>query len=789
MQADLLQGFFLGDLLVEPVTGQVSGKTGSGHLPPKAAEVLLRLAEQPGEVVERSVLLDAVWGRGKGSPEALSHAVAEIRHVLEDHANDPRFIQTLPRRGYRLIVTPRPAASGSSAATLENLSNDGLPELPLFESLKRRGVIETAIAYMVTGWLIIQIADVVFDQLLLPRWAGTFVTLLVITGFPIALLLSWFLEFRDGRAYLDTRPDRATPTRRIGRAYLSTIGAMLVASVGVFVYDQFVGLPEEEVITPAEFVRAGLPPVQENSIAVLPFFNIDGSNETQIFAHGFAEDVINRLATIPGLAVAARGDAWTLAPNSASADVRRRLRVAYYLEGSVRIADGVIRVVVQLIDSETGFHIVSRDFERDLEAFNQVQREITDLTIANLKIALPADTQAFLNASYTATDVDAYVLYRRGREIYERPRTLETLDEVIDYYRQALELDPRYAAAHAGLCEAHVSRFEYSGEVEDIRKAETACNEAINENPRLYIVYAALGTLYRRTGQVDQAERAYDEALRINAQSVPSMVGLATIYRRQQKFEQAEELLRKAISLQPGNWRTIDSLGTFLFRLGRYNEAAAEYNKIVALDPTNSQAVGNLGSALMMAGDFEAAKDALEKALDRFPDGRFYSNLGIIYYYLGRFDDSVELQRAAVEESPSTTLLWLNLGDALHFADRTKQAEEAFRRAVDLAEAGLEIDPSAAELLTVLAWARQMLGDVDEALALIQRALSVAPKNPYSHYYLALVLTMNGDHDAAVRALNQAVELGYPVMMLTAEPYLEPLRSQREFRRLIARAK
>ena len=203
MSSDLLQGFYLGDFLVEPLKGQVTGRAGSAHLPPKAVEVLLSLAAAPGELVTRETLLTKAWGSGKGSPEALSHTVSEIRHALGDHADNPTFVQTLPRRGYRLVIDPVLAADHSASIVLGAKDGARHSDIGLLENLRRRGVLETALAYLIVGWLLIQIADIVFSQLPLPAWAGTFVTVLVIAGFPIAIVLSWYLEFRDGRAIVD----------------------------------------------------------------------------------------------------------------------------------------------------------------------------------------------------------------------------------------------------------------------------------------------------------------------------------------------------------------------------------------------------------------------------------------------------------------------------------------------------------------------------------------------------------------------------------------------------------
>jgi len=217
VNASLLQGFYLGDLLVEPMKGEVTGRGGSRHLPPKAVEVLLCLARNAGELVSRETLLEAGWGVGEGSHEALSHTVSEIRSALDDHADDPVYIQTLPRRGYRLAITPQFPSVHADSIVIGSPGGASVEDIGLFENLQRRGVLETAVAYMVLGWLLIQVADIVFAQLHLPAWAGTFVTVLVIAGFPVALVLSWYLEFRDGHAVVDD-------ARRQGRCRRASAG-------------------------------------------------------------------------------------------------------------------------------------------------------------------------------------------------------------------------------------------------------------------------------------------------------------------------------------------------------------------------------------------------------------------------------------------------------------------------------------------------------------------------------------------------------------------------------------
>ena len=786
MKAKLLQGFFLGDLFVEPLKGSVTGRGFSEKLSPDAVEVLLRLAHSPGSVVTREALLEKVWGAGNGDEDTLSQAVDEVREALHDTEENPEFVQALPRRGYRLIVEPRFPDDDEASTVLGTGSAPALDDLSFIQNIRQRGVLEAAVAYLVFGWLLIQVADVVFEQLLLPEWTGRFVTYFVIAGFPVVLLLSWYLEYRDGKAVLDTGTGVSRPRKRLTRTYLSVVGSLAFASIVVFAYDWFIGLPQPEVPLPSEPVaEQGPVEVDPNSIAVLKFLNVDGSEQTEIFASGFAEELINRLALLPGTAVSSRGDAWSLGPNPASADIRRRLRVAYYVEGSVRLVDDALSVNIKLVDSETGFQVTSRNLEAKIEDFNRVLRDITNVAVANLRIVLPEGTQSALNAMHEDADVDAFILYRHGKEIFEQPRTAESLTAAIDLYRQALALDQGYAAAHAGLCSAYVELYEETGGAEDIQQAEVACTAALRSDSRLHMVYSALGELYANAGRIADAEQAFENALAINAKDVQAMAGLADIYRRTQRFSEAEQLLTTAIDRQPGNWRAVNSYGSFLFAMGRYHDAAEQYRLVVSIDPDNVTARSNLGSALTLAGEFEEARQVLEETLAQQPIAYTYSSLGSIDYYRGDFDKSVEDFRQAAELTPSNAQIWLNMADSLHFAGREDEATEAYRRALELSSERLGIDSSDGVALTVRAWAEHRLGDSDAALELVDKSLQIDPGDPYTYYYDALIRYQTGDEDAALASLAAALEKGYPPGLLVAEPHLGEIRADDRFHAII----
>jgi tetratricopeptide (TPR) repeat protein len=786
VKAKLLQGFFLGDLFVEPLKSRVTGHGFSAQLSPDAVEVLLRLADSPGSVVTREALLEKVWGTGSGDEGALSEAITEIRQALRDTAENPTLIQALPRRGYRLTLEPRFPDDDEAGSVPGTRSSPALDDLGFIQNIRQRGVLEAALAYLVFGWLLIQVADVVFEQLLLPEWTGRFVTYFVIAGFPVVLLLSWYLEYRDGKAVLDTGAELSRPRKRLTRTYLSVVGSLAVASIAVFAYDRFIGLPQPEAPLPSEPVaEQGPVAVDPNSIAVLKFLNVDGSEQTEIFASGFAEELINRLALLPGTAVSSRGDAWSLGPNPASSDIRRRLRVAYYVEGSVRLVDDALSVNIKLVDSETGFQVTSRNLDAKIEDFNRVLRDITNVAVANLRIVLPEGAQSTLNAMHEDADVDAFILYRRGKEIFEQPRTVESLTAAIDLYRQALAQDPDYAAAHAGLCSAYVELYEETVGADDIRQAEVACNAALRSDSRLYMVHSALGELYASTGRIADAEQAFENALAINAKDVQAMSGLADVYRRTQRFSEAEQLLTTAIDRQPGNWRAVNSYGGFLFAMGRYHDAAEQYRLVVSINPDNATARSNLGGALTLAGEFEEARQVLEETLARQPIAQTWSGLGVIHYYLGDFEKAVEKLRRAAELAPSNALVWLNLADSLHFAGQADEATEAYLKARELGTERLEVDPSDGVALTILAWAEHMLGDSEAALKLVNESLDIDPGDPYTYYYDALIRYQTGDRDKALASLAAALEKGYPPGLLVAEPHLGKIRADDRFHAII----
>ena len=773
MDNELLDGFYLNSYLVEPSKGSIGSGDTAMHLPSRAMEVLLALAKNPRRLVTRRELLNKVWGDGKGSNEALSHAISEIRHVFDDRADDPVYIQTVPKRGYRLLIEPRLADANTTRTSF-------------WDALIRHGVVQASVAYLVAGWLLIQVADATFEDIGLPVWAEQFVTFAVIGGFPVVVLLAWFLEFAEGRMIRDEGAQAGGLFQGLQRNYLAIVAAYGVAALGAGVYQATVGftLPE----SPSQ-LEEDLVPIADNSLAVLQLLSLDDDERSRIFSNGLSEDILDGLARLPGLFVASRGDAWSLPPHAPSELVRRRLRVAYFLEGSVRFLEtNRLRVVVQLIDSSSGFQVFSRSFEHELDEFGELQNEITGVVVSNLRVALDEQIDGVELPAARTANMSAYYLFRQGLEAMYEAYTPANLERAVGFFDEALGIDAGYPAAHAGRCRAYTGLHDLMRGDRYIELAEASCAAALDQGPRLAVVQNAVAEFYKETGELIRARQLFEQVLDENPQDVSALMGLAALDLRDQRLDEAEARYKLIATLQPGNPETERALGDMYFRTGRFPEAITEYRRAVFIDPGNYNALRNLGSATLMTGDFELAREAIEKVIEIRPDAIALSNLAIIHYYLGDFEASIAIHEASIDMTPDVHSPWLNLADSLYFADREGDAMQAYLRAATLAEQQLKVDSQDAEALTALAWSKAKTGNVDEGLSYARRALELDPADPYSHYFMALVQLETGEQDAAVESIEQALANGFPAAMLAAEPHLESLKSHVRFASLLASA-
>ena len=205
----------------------------------------------------------------------------------------------------------------------------------------------------------------------------------------------------------------------------------------------------------------------------------------------------------------------------------------------------------------------------------------------------------------------------------------------------------------------------------------------------------------------------------------------------------------------------------------------------MSLDSKNSTGYTNLGTALMMSGDFPQAIAAFNQALEIGPHRTTYSNLGLQYYYLHRYEEAVSAHQEAVRMAPDNHLVWANLGDALYFEEGQGSATSAFAKAEELVDQRLSVNPNDPSVLLGAAWIKTMLGKPNEANELIAIAVDIAPSDPYLIYMRALINLRQDRTSEALADLEKAVAMGYSVKIIAAEPYLESLRNELRFKALL----
>lgn len=523
---------------------------------------------------------------------------------------------------------------------------------------------------------------------------------------------------------------------------------------------------------------------EARSLAVLPFADLGGSASSEAFADGLAEEILNLLARLGELKLAARTSCFYF--KNRNADIReiaRRLGVKHVLEGSVRRDGARIRVTAQLIDGESGFHVWSETYDRELRGVFAIQDEISRHVVRELKGVLSRELEGRL-ASARPTSLEAYECVLQGRAYMHRPSDLATLETAVRLFTRAIELDPRYAPAHAGLCRAELARFHASRSGDAFERARAAGERAIELEPASAEARIALGALYLHSGRLDEALAALELAVAIDPFSADARQTLAEVYARQNRSDDAIRAFHEAIDLQPGNWIAHQVLGGFLFSLGRFKEAEQEFQRVIDLTPDNAAAHANLGSVLYMAGDFERAAACWHAALQLSPSALTCTNLGSLYCLLGRFEEAAEVLERAVALAPEDHRPHGVLADALRqLPGRDSDARRLNAEAMRLAERALSIDPSDAETLGLLGHYCAEAGDGSRARALCARSLALAPLDTQRHYDAARIHARLGALEEAQGAIERAVELGYPPKLAARDVALAPLAGSARFQR------
>jgi len=505
--------------------------------------------------------------------------------------------------------------------------------MSFYEELKRRNVVKAAVLYVIASWLILQIADVLFDAMELPPTWVRLVLAILILGFPLALIFSWVFEITPEGLQREKDVDRSQSiTADTGRKVNVLIIAMLALAIAVVVMDQLMGQVSPFVLigvvvllliaaivlarlvpsaTPARVPAepalaaeaAGTEPAGDTprAIAVLPFVNMSSDEEQEYFSDGLAEELLNLLTKIPELRVAARTSSFSYKDKGVKvAQIGAELNVGHVLEGSVRKSGDRVRITVQLIQAEDGYHLWSETYDRTLDDVFAIQDEIAAEVVAQLKVTL-------LSAAPIVEEIDpeAYALFLQARHLARQGAT-ESFEQSVALYQQALAIAPAYIAAWDGLAAVYCDQTDRGLRPieEGYALARVAADKALAIDPDYPQGHARLGWIaIAYDGALAAAARHLERALELEPTDLDILGDAADLAGSLGRLDEAIALQEYVVARDPVNARGHRRMGVSYLWAGRLDEAIASFRTALTLSPGHLSVRNLIGTALLLKGD------------------------------------------------------------------------------------------------------------------------------------------------------------------------------------------
>ena len=653
-----------------------------------------------------------------------------------------------------------------------------------FKELQRRKVYRVAAAYIIAAGFIIQVGSAVFPAWELPNWTLRLVVVLLLVGFPIALILAW--------AY-DVTPQgiRATPTtatpgahRRRNLIMLIVTGVIVSAAAGFFL------LP-----------RASARKI-DKSIAVLPFENLSDEKENAYFADGMQDDIMTNLSKIGDLKVISRTSVTSYRGTGArnAREIGKTLGVATLLEGSVRRIGNRVRVNVQLINADTDEHIWAEDYDRDLTDVFAIQTDLAQKIVSTLRAKLSPSEKARLDRRPTENP-DAYLLFIQAEQYANGPNMFsDDSRKAEQLLEQAIKLDPNFAAAFA--CLSTVESWAYhTFDPTPARRerARVAADQALRLQPDLPEGHLALGFCYY------YGDRDYGRALaefEIAKRGLPNeaqaFMAIGAIQRRQGKWSESTTNFEKSVALDPKNVGSLYNLGFSYLAQGNFETADKIFDRALAASPESFSARALKGVvAIFWKGDVQAAENQLSLAPARDAGGLVTSTKAWVLILGRKFSEALqEIQqfpREILDTHSGRRPKAFFEGLIYHYTGDEAKAQTAFERARVVTEQLVRESPGDAPLHALLGEILAALGQKEAAISEGKRATELLPESqdaydgPQITLALASIYACTGENDKALPLLDHLLQTpnGITVPLLKLDPVWDPLRKDPRFQALI----
>ncbi len=415
--------------------------------------------------------------------------------------------------------------------------------------------------------------------------------------------------------------------------------------------------------------QPGLGSSPARSVAVLPFVNMSADPENEYFSDGVTEEIINALAQVKDLRVAARTSSFSFKGQAHDvATVGTKLKVATVLEGSVRRAGNRLRITAQLVNVADGYHLWSERYDREIDDVFAIQDEIAT-TIANrLRVKLVAGSEQRLVKPATK-NVEAYQLYLKGRHLWNR-RNKAGLEQAVEYFVQAIEEDPQFALAYSGLADAYLLLGSYGhvSQSESHARAKAAAEQALALDETLAEAHTSRGQVLRSERDWQGEEEEYQRAIELNPNYATAHQWYATLLCAQGRMDEALREIRRAEELDPLSHAISVTVGMVLLFARDYDGAIEQLHKTLELEPNFHSVYGVLGGVYAQKGLFEQAIAALERTIELNPDAPDQLAARAVFYaQWGKREKALELLEAAKAAGDSPSMIagvYAQLGDA-----------------------------------------------------------------------------------------------------------------------------
>jgi TolB-like protein/Flp pilus assembly protein TadD len=655
-----------------------------------------------------------------------------------------------------------------------------------FEEVQRRKVYRVAAAYIIAAGFIIQIGSAVFPAWELPNWAFRLVVVLLLIGFPIALILAWAYDVTPQGIRATPAPTTSGSHRRRNLIMLIAIGVIISAAAGFFL------LP-----------RASARKI-DKSIAVLPFQNLSDEKENAYFADGIQDDILTNLSKIGDLKVISRMSVMSYRGDGVrnAREIGKALGVGTLLEGSVRRAGNRVRVSVQLINANNDEHIWAEDYDRDLTDVFAIQSDLAQKIASTLQAKLSPNEKARLNRRPTENP-DAYLLFIQAERYAVGAEMLrDDSRKAAQLYEEAIKLDPNFAAAFACLSMVESWAYHSFDPIPARReKARFAADEALRLQPGLPEGHLALGfSYYYGDRDYERALAEFEIAKRDLPNEAQAYMAIGAIQRRQGKWTESTANLEKSAALDPKNLTVLFNLAFSYMAQRKFEVADQVLDRAIVAAPQSFTSRGlKAYLAVLWKGDIRFAESELSAfPPDADPDGRLTSARVWLLSLQRKFSDALlvlQQFRGETLANPSNPacpkaflegLLYLNLGDKA-------KARAAFERARVLSEYSLRESPDDAARHAQHGAILAGLDQKQEAINEGKRAVELLPESedafdgPFITASLAEIYTWVGEHDEAIRLLDHLLQTpnGPTVPVLKLDPTWDRLRKDPRFQALI----